>query len=130
MGRNDVCNTIVSFDADRNLLHSCFSRPQFYLTFWSLSMSDLQVPEAAYNRRVIVLEQEMNQIDDRKDLVSYRLLLFFLCLYDEHGLETRSLICRRQQKNARKKKKYTLSLINSKKNCSNKRNMYNVYVHD
>lgn len=32
-------------------------------------MSDLQVPERAYKRRVTILEQEMNQFDDRKDLV-------------------------------------------------------------
>ncbi len=44
-------------------------RPQFYLTFWSLSMSDLQVPEGAYKRRVQVLELEMTQIDERKELV-------------------------------------------------------------
>jgi hypothetical protein len=44
-------------------------RPQFYLTFWSLSMSDLQVPESAYKRRIQVLELEMTQIDDRKELV-------------------------------------------------------------
>ncbi|CAF5074519.1 unnamed protein product, partial [Rotaria socialis] len=41
--------------------------PQFYLTFWSLSMSDLQVPEIAYKRRVEELEVEMAQIDDRKE---------------------------------------------------------------
>ena len=50
-------------------------RPQFYLTFWSLSMSDLQVPETAYSRRIIELEQEMNQIEERKESVcSTRLL--------------------------------------------------------
>lgn len=32
-------------------------------------MSDLQVPEAAYKRRVEVLELEMTQIDGRKELV-------------------------------------------------------------
>ena len=44
-------------------------RPQFYLTFWSLSMSDLQVPEHAYKRRITLLELEMSQIDERKELV-------------------------------------------------------------
>jgi THO complex subunit 2 len=44
--------------------------PQFYLTFWSLSMSDLQVPEAAYKRRVQTLELEMTQIDERKELTA------------------------------------------------------------
>ncbi|CAF2116715.1 unnamed protein product [Rotaria magnacalcarata] len=44
--------------------------PQFYLTFWSLSMSDLQVPEIAYKRRVEELEVEMAQIDDRKELTA------------------------------------------------------------
>jgi hypothetical protein len=32
-------------------------------------MSDLQVPEAAYKRRVQTLELEMTQIDERKELV-------------------------------------------------------------
>jgi hypothetical protein len=32
-------------------------------------MSDLQVPESAYKRRVQVLELEMTQIDERKELV-------------------------------------------------------------
>ena len=48
-----------------------FFRPQFYLTFWSLSMSDLQVPEDAYSQRVTALEHEMKQIDERKELVCY-----------------------------------------------------------
>ncbi|CAF0914333.1 unnamed protein product [Adineta steineri] len=40
--------------------------PQFYLTFWSLSMSDLQVPEPAYIRRVKLLELEMTKIDEKE----------------------------------------------------------------
>ena len=54
-----------------NLIQFSFHlfRPQFYLTFWSLSMSDLQVPEAAYKRRIEELELEMTQIDERKELV-------------------------------------------------------------
>ncbi|CAF3689053.1 unnamed protein product [Rotaria sp. Silwood1] len=44
--------------------------PQFYLTFWSLSMSDLQVPEIAYKRRIEELELEMTQIDERKELTA------------------------------------------------------------
>ena len=32
-------------------------------------MSDLQVPEHAYKRRITLLELEMNQIDERKELV-------------------------------------------------------------
>jgi len=39
------------------------------LTFWSLSMSDLQVPDAAYKRRIEQLELEIVEYDDRKDLV-------------------------------------------------------------
>ncbi|CAF3650173.1 unnamed protein product [Rotaria sordida] len=44
--------------------------PQFYLTFWSLSMSDLQVPEIAYKRRIEELELETTQIDERKELTA------------------------------------------------------------
>ena len=68
MGRDDVCEIFIL------LLFKTFVdlfRPQFYLTFWSLSMSDLQVPEQAYKRRVTALELEMTQIEDRKELVGF-----------------------------------------------------------
>ncbi len=70
MGRNDVCEFLDLFFVIWNYLFN-LSRPQFYLTFWSLSMSDLQVPELAYKRRVQVLELEMAQIDERKELVCF-----------------------------------------------------------
>ncbi|CAF1371483.1 unnamed protein product [Rotaria sordida] len=44
--------------------------PQFYLTFCSLSMSNLQVPEIAYKRSIEELELEMTQIDERKELTA------------------------------------------------------------
>jgi hypothetical protein len=68
MGRDDVCEILclLLFKTSVDLF-----RPQFYLTFWSLSMSDLQVPEPAYKRRVQALELEMAQIEDRKELVCF-----------------------------------------------------------
>lgn len=69
MGGNDVC--YLFFLLLINLFLILF-RPQFYLTFWSLSMSDLQVPEPAYKRRIEELEVEMAQIDERKELVRLR----------------------------------------------------------
>jgi hypothetical protein len=92
-----------------------FFRPQFYLTFWSLSMSDLQVPEDAYSQRVTTLEHEMKQIDDRKELVCSNKRKKFIYLY--------SLFFRQQQKNVKKKKKFISSSKNSTKNYSNKKNM-------
>ncbi|CAF2904258.1 unnamed protein product [Rotaria sp. Silwood2] len=44
--------------------------PQFNLTFCSLSMSNLQVPEVAYKRHIEELEHEMTQIDERKELIA------------------------------------------------------------
>ncbi|CAF1264050.1 unnamed protein product [Adineta ricciae] len=40
--------------------------PQFYLTFWSLSLSDLQVPEPTYIRCIQALELEKTKIDERE----------------------------------------------------------------
>jgi len=67
MGGDDVCK----FFAPNHFQFSVhLFRPQFYLTFWSLSMSDLQVPELAYKRRVQILELEMSKIDE-KELVCF-----------------------------------------------------------
>jgi hypothetical protein len=48
-------------------------------------MSDLQVPEQAYKRRIQALELEMTQIDERKELVclqsSKKTKHIFLSLY-------------------------------------------------
>ncbi len=68
MGRNDVRSIVDNINRKEIFLFS----PQFYLTFWSLSMSDLQVPEAAYKRRIQILELEITQIDDRKELVGWK----------------------------------------------------------
>ena len=46
-----------------------FSRLQFYTTFWSLTMYDLQVPHGAYEKQNQQLKQQIQAIDDNKDLV-------------------------------------------------------------
>ncbi|CAF5004180.1 unnamed protein product, partial [Rotaria sp. Silwood1] len=51
--------------------------PQFYLTFCSLSMSDLKVPEIAYKRSIEELELEMTQIDERKELTKKNVCFLF-----------------------------------------------------
>ncbi|XP_064481885.1 THO complex subunit 2-like isoform X2 [Ornithodoros turicata] len=43
--------------------------PQFYVTFWSLSMYDLHVPSSSYDREIKKLKQQVAQIEDNKDMV-------------------------------------------------------------
>ncbi|XP_040063218.1 THO complex subunit 2 isoform X5 [Ixodes scapularis] len=43
--------------------------PQFYVTFWSLSMYDLHVPTSSYEREVGKLKQQVVQAEDSKDMV-------------------------------------------------------------
>uniref|UniRef100_T1IQC9 THO complex subunit 2 n=1 Tax=Strigamia maritima TaxID=126957 RepID=T1IQC9_STRMM len=43
--------------------------PQFYMTFWSLTMYDLHVPAASYEREINKLKTQIAYIDDNKDMV-------------------------------------------------------------
>ncbi|KAI1898968.1 hypothetical protein AGOR_G00077840 [Albula goreensis] len=43
-------------------------RPQFYATFWSLTMYDLAVPHNAYDREVNKLKAQMKAIDDNPEM--------------------------------------------------------------
>lgn len=58
-------------------------RPQFYATFWSLTMYDLAVPHAAYEREVNKLKAQIKAIEENAEIVSSfsvgqpRLRLFF-----------------------------------------------------
>lgn len=45
--------------------------PQFFVTFWSLSMYDLQVPHDSYQKEITKLKQLSNQAADSKDSVSF-----------------------------------------------------------
>lgn len=45
-------------------------RPDFYVTFWSLSMYDLAVPHAAYEREVNKLKVQIKAIEDNPEIVS------------------------------------------------------------
>lgn len=45
-------------------------RPQFYATFWSLTMYDLAVPHAAYEREVNKLKAQIKQIEENPEIVS------------------------------------------------------------
>lgn len=47
--------------------------PQFYATFWSLTMYDLAVPHSSYDREVNKLKVQMKAIDDNQEMV---------CLYN------------------------------------------------
>ncbi|TSL89846.1 THO complex subunit 2 [Bagarius yarrelli] len=43
-------------------------RPQFYATFWSLTMYDLSVPHNAYDREVNKLKMQMKAIDENPEM--------------------------------------------------------------
>ncbi|NP_001313476.1 THO complex subunit 2 [Danio rerio] len=43
-------------------------RPQFYATFWSLTMYDLAVPHNAYDREVNKLKMQIKSIDDNTEM--------------------------------------------------------------
>ncbi|TRY91331.1 hypothetical protein DNTS_030138 [Danionella cerebrum] len=43
-------------------------RPQFYATFWSLTMYDLAVPQNAYKREVNKLKMQIKAIDDNTEM--------------------------------------------------------------
>lgn len=45
--------------------------PQFYATFWSLTMYDLAVPHTSYEREVNKLKVQMKAIDDNQEMVSF-----------------------------------------------------------
>lgn len=45
-------------------------RPQFYATFWSLTMYDLAVPHAAYEREVNKLKTQIKAIEENVEIVS------------------------------------------------------------
>lgn len=45
-------------------------RPQFYATFWSLTMYDLAVPHSAYEREVNKLKVQIKAIEENPEIVS------------------------------------------------------------
>jgi hypothetical protein len=51
------------------VLFVCLCRLSFYVLFWTLSMSDLQVPSAIYEKQVQQLTTQLTAIDNNKDLV-------------------------------------------------------------
>lgn len=44
-------------------------RPQFYATFWSLTMYDLAVPHVAYEREVNKLKTQIREIEENAEMV-------------------------------------------------------------
>lgn len=46
-------------------------RPQFYATFWSLTMYDLAVPNNAYDREVNKLKMQIKAIDENSEMVRH-----------------------------------------------------------
>lgn len=50
-------------------------RPQFYATFWSLTMYDLAVPHSAYEREVNKLKAQIRAIEENPEIVSLRFSL-------------------------------------------------------
>lgn len=45
-------------------------RPQFYATFWSLTMYDLAVPHVAYEREINKLKAQIKAIEENTEMVS------------------------------------------------------------
>jgi chromosome 7 SCAF14703, whole genome shotgun sequence. (fragment) len=44
--------------------------PRFFITFWTLSMYDLEVPKISYDREVDRLKNQIQQTEENKDLVA------------------------------------------------------------
>jgi len=44
--------------------------PQFYVTFWSLTLYDLFVPTEAYSREVLLIKQAAQSVGENKDVAS------------------------------------------------------------
>ncbi|KAI8799110.1 THO complex subunit 2, partial [Biomphalaria glabrata] len=42
--------------------------PQFYITFWSLSMYDLYVPKGAYEKQILLQENQISTVEANKDM--------------------------------------------------------------
>lgn len=57
-------------------------RPQFYATFWSLTMYDLAVPHSAYDREVNKLKVQIKAIEENPEIVS----CFYYNYYDYYRL--------------------------------------------
>jgi Na+/melibiose symporter-like transporter len=58
-------------------LYVCLCRLSFYVLFWTLSMSDLQVPSAIYEKQVQQLTAQLTAIDNNKDLVRMCFMYYF-----------------------------------------------------
>lgn len=52
-------------------------RPQFYATFWSLTMYDLAVPHSAYEREVNKLKAQIKAIEENPEIVSLSMAVAF-----------------------------------------------------
>lgn len=42
--------------------------PRFFVTFWSLTLYDLQVPEKSYSRERAKINQQLQQLEESKDI--------------------------------------------------------------
>lgn len=74
-------------------------RPQFYVTFWSLTMYDLAVPHSAYEREVNKLKVQIKAIEDNPEIVSICYSYAFLKVISEESHTNSALVldnCYRQ----------------------------------
>lgn len=65
----EVTGSLVQ--AVKPVLHSRFwddLSPRFFVTFWTLSMYDLEVPKQSYERETEKLKLQISQTEDNKDL--------------------------------------------------------------
>lgn len=64
-------------------------RPQFYATFWSLTMYDLAVPHNAYDREVKKLQVQVKAIEENPDVVSHSIMVVFIRAHNGHRIQTK-----------------------------------------
>ena len=65
--------------------------PQFYITFWSLSMYDLHVPTAAYEKQVQAQQSQIDALEDNRDMVRINFFLISSMLYFFHSTSIKSI---------------------------------------
>lgn len=70
-------------------------RPQFYVTFWSLTMYDLAVPHSAYEREINKLKVQIKAIEDNPEIVS--IFLIHTISQESHTLLLYQIIVRQSE---------------------------------
>lgn len=94
-------------------------RPQFYATFWSLTMYDLAVPHAAYEREVNKLKAQIREIEENVEMVAIFAACTIKMLLVQCNLKPKSF-CFQHSRWIRKRKRRSAALP-FRKSCRRKR---------